>query len=204
MKRTFMHMASMIALLAGCAASGASQDITGAERGKALNYLGETRDGLAEAVKGLSPAQWNFKPAPDRWSVAEIVEHLAVLEDTFVHGLCLQLAHAPAGTKDRDVKKVDAIILAKVPDRTTKIQAPASLVPMGRWAPRDALARFVADREKTVNFLTSESNLRGHVLAHPVLGPLDAYEWVLAVAAHTERHTKQILEVKADPHFPLD
>ena len=47
-------------------------------------------------------------------------------------------------------------------------------------------------------------SLRAHVLLHPVLGPLDAYEWVLAVAAHTERHTKQILEVKADANFPAN
>jgi hypothetical protein len=39
---------------------------------------------------------------------------------------------------------------------------------------------------------------------HPVLGPLDGYEWILAAAAHSERHTKQILEVKADPNFPAN
>ena len=39
-------------------------------------------------------------------------------------------------------------------------------------------------------------------LVHPLGQPLDAYEWLLFVAAHSERHTKQILEVKADPNFP--
>jgi hypothetical protein len=37
----------------------------------------------------------------------------------------------------------------------------------------------------------------------PLGGPkLDAYEWVLFVSAHSQRHTKQIEEVKADPNFP--
>jgi hypothetical protein len=36
----------------------------------------------------------------------------------------------------------------------------------------------------------------------PVLGPLDAYQWILLISAHSERHTKQIEEVKADPNFP--
>jgi hypothetical protein len=31
---------------------------------------------------------------------------------------------------------------------------------------------------------------------------LDAYRWVLLMSAHTERHTNQIKEVKADPNFP--
>jgi hypothetical protein len=34
------------------------------------------------------------------------------------------------------------------------------------------------------------------------MGKLDEYEFVLLVAAHSERHTKQINEVKADPNFP--
>jgi len=36
----------------------------------------------------------------------------------------------------------------------------------------------------------------------PLGKQLDAYQWVLFIAAHSERHTKQIDEVKADPHFP--
>jgi hypothetical protein len=31
---------------------------------------------------------------------------------------------------------------------------------------------------------------------------MDAYQWLLLLAAHTERHTAQIEEIKADPKFP--
>ena len=41
-------------------------------------------------------------------------------------------------------------------------------------------------------------------LPHPVLGPLDAYQWILRISAHSESHTKQIEEVKADPSFPKE
>ena len=50
------------------------------------------------------------------WSVAEVVEHLAVLEDLFVNNLCAQLRTAPAGRPDTDVKNVDAIIFWHVHD----------------------------------------------------------------------------------------
>jgi hypothetical protein len=149
----------------------------------------------------LSDAQWNFKPAADRWSIAQIVEHLAITEE-IVQTILQKLDQAPAPPPDRDVKKIDALILAKVPDRSSKVQAPPPLVPTGRWTHEIALEHFLDSRRQTTAFLETGTDLRGHVIDHPVLGPLDGYEWVLTVAAHTERHTKQILEVKADPHFP--
>lgn len=204
MNRNVMTLVPVIAMALGFAAGSGAQDVTQPQKDKALQYLASTRQGLLDSVKDLSEAQWKFKPAPDRWSVAEVVEHLALLEDLFVNDLSGQLTNAPAGKPDADPSKLDAMILAKVPDRSTKAHAPDVLVPTGRWTPRESLERFLDDRRKTAAFLTSTRNLRGHVLSHPALGPLDAYEWVLAIAAHTERHTKQILEVKADPNFPAN
>jgi hypothetical protein len=182
MKRNHTKLSGVLALFIGFAASGAAQDITQAERSKALTYLDSTRDALTGTAKGLSEAQWSFKPAP---------EHLAVLEDIFASKLSTQLMHAPAGKPDRDFKSVDAMILATVPDRSMKVHAPENLTPTGRWTPDESLRRFLASRRETISFLASNADLRGHVLNHPALGPLDGYEWLLAVAAHTERHTSR-------------
>jgi uncharacterized damage-inducible protein DinB len=183
-------------------AGAVSQDVTPTERDRAIRYLADTRDRLADAVKGLSDAQWKFKPAPDRWSVAEVVEHIAVVEELVVTNMLGKLDQAPAGAADRDPKQVDAIVLAKMPDRSTKVQAPQQIQPTGRWTPQGALDHFLASRVQTTQIAKSSPDLRGHVIAHPVFGPMDGYEWVLALAGHSERHTKQILEVKADPNFP--
>ena len=56
-------------------------------------------------------------------------------------------------------------------------------------------------RATTEEFLKSATGLRAHLADSP-MGKLDGYEWVLLIAAHSERHTKQMLEVKADPNFP--
>jgi hypothetical protein len=37
---------------------------------------------------------------------------------------------------------------------------------------------------------------------HPMLKTIDAYQVMLLLSAHCERHTAQIDEVKADPHYP--
>jgi hypothetical protein len=168
---------------------------------KSLNYLNETRDGVVSAVKGLTEAQWNFKPAPDRWSIAEIVEHITVVE-TAVNGIVAQLPEAPAPAANFKAVEVDALIMAKMPDRSTKYTAPESIQPTARWNHAESLDRFLAARKQNADSLASNPDLRKHVVVHPAFGPLDGYEWILATAAHSARHTEQILEVKAAPHFP--
>ena len=49
---------------------------------------------------------------------------------------------------------------------------------------------------------TTDDDLRDHFFDHPVLGPMDGYQWLLLIATHSARHTAQIEEVKADPNFP--
>ncbi len=201
--RTKSMAGVLIALLltAGAAAASA-QEVTQAEKDRALQYLETTKKNVLEATKGLSEAQWNFKPAPDRWSVAQVMEHIAAAED-FIRDLVKEkVMMAPAGEAGRDVKKTDEGVLMMVPDRTTKAQAPEPLVPTNRFgSPDGSIKHFVESRATTVNFLKTTTGLRDHVADSP-LGKLDGYEFVLLIAAHSERHTKQINEVKADPNFP--
>jgi len=178
-----------------------AQEVTQAEKERAIQYLESTKRGVLESVKGLSDAQWNFKAGPDRWSIAQVMEHIAAAED-FIRGMdAEQVMKAPA-VPDRDVKKTDDNVLAMVPDRSQKVQAPEPLVPTNRFgSPEGSVKHFVESRAKTEEFLKTTSGLRDHVADSPV-GKLDAYEFVLLIAAHSERHTKQILEVKADPNYP--
>ena len=82
MKRTLILC--FAAMLLFCAGTIRAQELTQAD--KTLAYLESTKAGVLASVKGLSPAQLNFKPAPDRWSVAECLEHIASAED-FIRGL---------------------------------------------------------------------------------------------------------------------
>jgi DinB family protein len=187
-------------LMTGAAAS--AQEVTQAEKDRALQYLESTKKNVLEATKGLSEAQWNFKPAPDRWSVAQVMEHIAAAEDFLRDVTREKLMTSPAGEPGRDVRKTDEAVLAMVPDRTHKAQAPEPLVPNNRFgSPDGSLKHFVESRATTEDFLKSTAGLRDHVMDSP-LGKLDGYEFVLFIAAHSERHTKQINEVKGDPNFP--
>jgi hypothetical protein len=179
-----------------------AQQLTQADREKGVKYLQQTEDGVIAATKGLSDAQLKFKPAPDRWSVAETLEHIALAEDFIFQNATDKIMKAPAGAVGRDTAKADAMVLAMVPDRSHKAQAPPPLVPTGRWTAAGSLDHFQRSRTKTIEFLQSTPDLRAHVADSPLGQPMDAYEWLLFNGAHSERHTKQILEVKADPNFP--
>jgi hypothetical protein len=76
MKRLRTGAVIVLLALAG-AASAKAQDVSQADKDRALQYLESTKKGVLDATKGLSEAQWNFKSAPDRWSVAQVMEHLA-------------------------------------------------------------------------------------------------------------------------------
>jgi hypothetical protein len=190
-------------LLVTGAAAASTQEVTSAERDRALQYLESTKKNVLEATEGLSQAQWNFKPTPDRWSVAQVMEHIAAAEDFIRDNLVKEkVMVSPSGPPARDVKKTDEAVVAMVPDRTHKAQAPEPLVPSNRFgSPDGSVNHFVESRATTEQFLKTTTGLRDHVMDGPV-GKMDGYEFVLFIAAHCERHTKQINEVKANPNFP--
>lgn len=199
-----IYTAVIVALLLfSVAAIGSAQSLTRADRDRALEYLESTKKNILEATAGLSQAQWNFKPAPDRWSIAQVMEHIAASEDFIRENLLKdKVMVAPAGEPGRDVKQIDQAVMANSPDRTHKAQAPEPLVPNNRFgSPEGSINHFVESRAATEQFLKTASGLREHVMNGPV-GSMDGYEFILFIAAHSERHTKQINEVKADPNFP--
>jgi hypothetical protein len=180
-----------------------AQNLSPQDISQGVNYLEKTRRGVLAATKGLTEAQWNFKQAPNRWSVAEVVEHIAAAEDLLMSKIQGQVMNAPARTETEDLKALDQLVMQRVPDRSTKVQAPEPLVPNNRFgSPQASLKHFQESRAKTVAFLKNTPDLRLHAADSPLGKKLDAYEWVLFIAAHSERHTKQIQEVKADPNFP--
>jgi hypothetical protein len=187
------------------AATVRAQDVTQADKDRALAYLESTKKGVVDATKGLSDAQWNFKPAPDRWSIAEVMEHLAAAED-MIRGMDQEQVMKTPAIAPRDaaeLQKIDAGVLVQVPDRSHKISAPEPLKPTNRFgSPADAQKHFLESRAVTEEYLKTTPDLRAHAIDSPMGVKLDGYEWVLLIAAHSKRHTKQMLEVKADPNFP--
>ena len=197
----------VLASSAQTATPAASTPLTPQERESALKLFQTTHDNFLKSISGLSQKQWTFKPAPDRWSVAEVAEHIAVSESTLSGLVQQRIMQSPAAPEKRDqVKGKDEIILQRMPDRSHKAQAPEFLKPTGRWATQAELIKAFEDsRKANMDYIrTTNDDLRDHFFDHPVFGTLDGYQWLLLISTHSARHTAQIEEVKADPNFPKE
>jgi hypothetical protein len=172
-----------------------TEEITTASR-----HLSVTRGFLLESVGGLSPAQWNFKPAIDSWSAAENMEHI-VLFESGIHAIIERMNEASGTVPEGDRRAMDEFILTQIPKRSRRGKAPEHACPTGRWSGPEALQQFVQCREQSNRLLLSR-RLRASAFPHPLFGPWDGYQWLLAAASHGARHTEQICEVKADRDFP--
>ena len=180
-----------------------AQSLSAADREKALKYLESTKQGVADATAGLSAAQWNFKPAPDKWSIAEVIEHIAAAEDFLRARIVEKVMVGPARPAGENVAEIDEMVLKMVPDRSHPAQAPDPLKPTNRFgSPEASLKHFTDARAATEDYLNKTQDLRDHATDSPFGKKLDGYEWILFIAAHSERHTKQIQEVKSNPNFP--
>ncbi len=178
-------------------------ELTPEDRESGVKYLEKTRDELIAATKGLSTEQWNFKAGTNRWSIAEIVEHLASTEEMLLQRVQNEVMNAPARAEGEDVKALDEFVRTAIVDRSRKSQAPEPLVPKGRYgSPSDALQQFKANREKTLDYLKKTPGLRDHAADSPLGKKLDGYQWLIFNSAHTERHLRQLDEVKASTDFP--
>jgi len=178
--------------------------LTQADRERAIQELNTSRQQFLDSIAGLSPAQWNFKPDEKTWSVAECAEHITVSEDV-IFGNISRMVQGPADPDKKDAV-TDDFILKAVVNRTQKFQAPEILRPTHRFAaPQEMLDHFKESRARTIAYVTdTQDDLRGHFYDHPVLKTMDAYQWILLLSSHTQRHTAQLNEVKANPNFPKE
>ena len=175
--------------------------MTQGERDRLLSYLHSTRKQLIDATVDLTQAQWNFKPAPEKWSVAEVVEHLALTED-MLFGYVRQSIHRPAPAPAAVTVKTEQLVDG-MKDRSKPANAPAEVKPTGKWPAgpllvdefrerRDQLIAWVNDTKDPVRML--HARWGGNVV--------EVYQALFTIPGHTERHLAQIEEVKASPAFP--
>jgi uncharacterized damage-inducible protein DinB len=168
-----------------------------------LNYLDSERAALADAVTSVPTELRDQAPGPDRWSVAQVLQHLVIIEKRIAMGVTKWVGDARAGGLGPEAETssiLNSLNLALIADRDKRRDAPAEVRPAGDL---DAAAAWAA-LEKTRASLRA-GVLPGDGLAlseviqpHPVLGPINLYQWLLFVGAHEARHTGQVREIAAE------
>ena len=177
--------------------------LTDLERQKALGLLNRSRQTLLDAVEGVTENQARWKPAADRWSILEYVEHLAVSDDGLIAVIKRSLA-TPARPETEDQRRERETKIKETPAPRGANRAPEMLQPGGRFASlQEAVAAFLAARERSIEYARStQEDLRSHFTDHSVLGPLDGYQWLMGNARHAETHAAHIRELRTMAEFP--
>jgi hypothetical protein len=178
--------------------------ITDQERGAALELLERSRSAVLNAVEGVQENQARWKPAPERWSILEYIEHLAVSDDELV-SLVKRTLESPAQIETEEERRAREQKLGETRIPRGVNRAPENLKPAARFASlADAVSAFLAARERTLEYARSTTeDLRQHFAPHQVVGQLDAYQWLCANGRHAESHAAHVLEIRGRPDFPV-
>jgi uncharacterized damage-inducible protein DinB len=168
-----------------------------------LGYLDSTRSELSNAVDAVSPERRSERPAPECWSVAEVLDHLNIIETRIIQLLNGQITAARTGDVGPETETssvIDSIDRTRIRDRSQRVTAPEMVRPQSG---RDATSAWEALQQ-------SRAGLRAAVLAgdglalgeikyqHPALGLINMYQWIIFVGSHEARHTDQIREIASD------
>ena len=173
-----------------------------ADRAALVAELERTEAKFLNSIEGLTEAQWTFKAAPDRWSIAECAEHIAASE-SFIRGMISGAMDKTLDPAAVGAAHKDEMIKTGLVDRSQKFKAPEPLIPTDRFgSAAAAVDSFRKERAGTIALAKKDVDLRTRGADHFAFGPLDAYGWFLFLSGHSERHTLQIEEVKASPNYP--
>ena len=174
-------------------------------RQQLLDHLARTRQAFLESIAGLSEAQWGWKPAPEKWSIAECAEHITRSESFIRDAIRGSMATPTAPELLAKSHGKTETVLKFITDRSGKFQAPEPLNPMKQGAARSQAAvvtDFNFERGRTTEMAASVPDLTAFALMHPGFQELDLLGWLNFLSGHTERHTLQIAEVKATAGYP--
>jgi uncharacterized damage-inducible protein DinB len=171
--------------------------LTALERQRLIAHLESTRDWLMDEVSTLTPAQLEFRPAAEVWSIAQVLEHLVVVGQIYWDDLRAALQRPARGPSQMS----DADVLWYGIDRTNREKAIPSEVPTAaRRALRETLDVYRKQHARLLQYVrTTDDELRRHLVERQ---GCDAYQWALLISTHEQRHILQVRELKDHPRFP--
>jgi DinB superfamily len=162
-----------------------------------LSNLAKTQTGLLRAADAVRAGDWKTRPAEGRWSAAELVAHLMMVERAVIEKADKVSQKSP---KQISLLKKIHLPMALVASRVIRRKAPVPVDPQMLREKEIMLAEMRTVRERSLAFLeeTRGRDLGQYCWAHPALGTLSIYGWLKFIAAHEVRHTKQMREIAKD------
>ena len=159
-----------------------------------LKRLDAVHERLGNTVNAVDPALLSRRPAENEWSVAEVIEHLCLVEGAVMGYLESKLEKPP--DKVGFLAKLKPMRIVSL--RFKRLQAPERVRPSENLPPMaELLEKYDQLREKTKKICSEAGQARlGQIrFKHPYFGDMDGAAAVSMVAFHEQRHLKQIREI---------
>ncbi|MGZ0084238.1 DinB family protein [Caldibacillus thermoamylovorans] len=158
-----------------------------------MDHQEQVRRQLLESVSALSDEQLNTRVAEGSWTIAQVLEHLHLIETSIAAMIAQTLTH---GASQPVSEKPIHLTL----DRSKKVEAPDFARPSNRrftWGELEEKLRQSRQRLRHIVEQADPADLEAKSFPHPVFGPLSLKQWVEFVGYHEQRHLAQIEEIKA-------
>jgi hypothetical protein len=165
-----------------------------------VELLTGSRQIVLDGISGIPPERWLVQPSSGSWSPAECAEHLILSEEALLQMVQHQILKSPPDPEAAaPAKGKEETVIAAMRDRSVKAQTFDFLQPRsGGLTQKEAITEFDRRRTSTLDYAwTSQDPVHAHVAPLPGLGQLDAFHWLVLLAAHTERHVAQMKEAAA-------
>jgi hypothetical protein len=166
-----------------------------------LSTLDDASGALKQAVDSVPPDRRTERPAPGRWSAAEVLEHISLAEGGFSSWITGGIEKARAAGLGNETAaarhELPDRIRTILGDRINRRQAPERAQPKGGMS-ADAAWQAIGVGERrlrTVLSLADGLALNEVIVEHPALGPFNVYQWIELMAEHRRRHAAQIGEI---------
>jgi hypothetical protein len=174
---------------------GSAQTVT--DREQAVAALRKSLDAYLKTMASVPESAGSARLNDGSWTILEIAEHVAAAE----HGMFRSIELSAEKTTPPDYT-LDQKIIAGITNREIKRMAPERAHPKGRWKTiGECVEAFQQGRTRTLEMAKSAEGLRGRLVQHPLVGPVDAHQCLLIMAGHAERHAAQVEEIKTSAAY---
>jgi hypothetical protein len=177
---------------------------TEADRKYLVDNLIRSRDELIKETQGLTKEQWSFKESPDRWSINEIVEHIALWELLLDYRISRQLRGGaqPMLAKNAipDSLNLNFIMEEKKHIATDYTKPYTYTLPMGLNDLHSNVSWLLKMRNESIDYVTKTTDdLRVYYVAD---SRSNTHQTYITLFGHADRHIRQIKKVKQHPAYP--
>jgi hypothetical protein len=169
-----------------------------------ISYAKAIRYQLLEFAQSLPESAYEQRSGPDGWTIAGILEHLALIEDSI--GRLINRMSKQIRAEGHPVEIETTSILGLVDEmaadsRHRKMMAPEPYRPTGTVSVQQSLVRLEDIRQRLVSAVESANgvDLSKATFPHPFFGPLNGYEWLVWIPKHELRHLNQMKEILNAP-----